>query len=80
MATKDFFSNGTMLYNTVNQKSWLIFHSEFDESIKDWVYLLVMADNIEFVVLGKDTKVTGEYITDKINNGKIIINNVANSK
>jgi hypothetical protein len=72
--TKDFYNNGTILYNTVNQKSWIIFYSKFDESLKDWVYLLVMSDNIEFVVLGKDTKVTGEYITDKINNGKIIMN------
>ena len=72
--TQNFYNNGTRLYNTVNQKNWIIFQSEYNKNIKDWTYLLVLSDNKDFVVLGKNTVITGAYISDKIKDNKIIKN------
>ena len=72
--TENFYNNGTRLYNTVNQKNWIIFQSEYNKNIKDWTYLLVLSDNKDFVVLGKNTVITGSYISDKIKDNKIIKN------
>jgi hypothetical protein len=73
--TQHFYSSGTRLYNTTNQKTWIIFFSEYDKTLEEWVYVLVMADNKDFVVLGGGkTTITGSYIADKIKNNKIIMN------
>jgi len=73
MSTKNFISMGTTLYNVDNQNEWIIYYSEFDTDLNDWLYLLVLADNKSPVILGDKTKVTGSYIIDRINKGKIII-------
>ena len=74
MSTKNFLNVGTTLYNTTNSKMWVVFYSEFNTDLGDWEYMMVLADSINFVVLGKDTKITGSYIFKRIDEGKIIKN------
>ena len=72
--TNNFLNVGTTLYNVDNGKTWIVFYSEYNTTINDWEFLLVLADSKEFLVLGKDKKVTGTYVFNRINENKIIIN------
>lgn len=76
MATKDFYNTGTLLYSVKEDKTWLIYFSKFDEGLKDWIYKMILADSEVLFFLGKDTPITGEYITGKIKEGKIIKNEI----
>ena len=76
MSTKNFLGIGTTLYNTTDCKKWVVFYSEYNTTINDWEYVMVLADSLNFVVLGKDTKITGSYIFERIENGKIIKNKI----
>lgn len=70
--TEHFYPTGSLLYNTVNQKTWIVFYGEYDTELKQWIYLLVLADSKNFLVLGKESVITGSYIAERIKENKII--------
>ena len=74
MSTKNFLNVGTTLYNKTNGKTWIIFYCEFNTTLKDWEYIMVLADNPNFVVLGSDKKISGSYIFKRIEEEKLIKN------
>ena len=76
MSTKNFLNTGTTLYNTSNGKTWVVFYCEFNTTINDWEYIMVLADNLDFTVLGKKDKILGSYIFKRIDEGKILKNKI----
>ena len=76
MSTKNFLNTGTTLYNTSNGKTWVVFYGEFNTTINDWEYIMVLADNLDFTVLGKKDKILGSYIFKRIDEGKILKNKI----